>query len=354
MNSICSITPTICRLLGIPRPAACRAEPLREVTETAGGSQAGPSTRCLIFSPDAVGSVLVGKHASLFLPVRIRAPIEVPLRSVIPPKTPVCYASMFTGAPPEVHGIEEYVMRAPACETVFDVLTRTGHSTAIVAVKGSTMDTIFRSTGADQFTEACDEAVLRRTISLIERDRHQVIVAYQQQYDDILHRGHPESAEALDAVRAHVDSFHALAAAAGAAWGSHRYLVAFSPDHGAHFDRSLGAGAHGDDTPDDMHVTHFFGLGLPKCLPRLPPSGSRRPAPASKPEPPCSDPFFGGTGTSRCVEGMLPPLPFAGLHGFGGCHRARFADMLHGVGPAYMPYMDGEGPVRLEWKRRTS
>ena len=157
MNSICSITPTICNLLGIEPPAASDAEVLGEVTGGSRSPSPGAVTRCLVFSPDAIGTVLVRKYASLFGPVRQSAPIEVGLRSVIPPKTPVCYASMFTGAQPAVHGITKYVKRAPACETLFDVLAREGLSTAVAAVKDSSMDMIFRGAGVDQFTEAYDE-----------------------------------------------------------------------------------------------------------------------------------------------------------------------------------------------------
>jgi hypothetical protein len=261
MNSICSITPTICDLLGFEPPAASEAEALEEVTGGRHGPGPGAVTRCLIFSPDAIGTVLVRKYASLFLPARQYAPIEVGLRSVMPPKTPVCYASMFTGARPAVHGITKYVKRAPACETLFDVLAREDRSTAIVAVKDSSMDTIFRGAEVEQFTESYDEAVLHRSIELIEAGRHHVIVTYQQRYDDTLHRDHPESPAALDALRGHVESFIALAAAARAAWSGHCHLVTFSPDHGAHYDPATGTGTHGDDVPEDMEVTHFLGLG---------------------------------------------------------------------------------------------
>ena len=122
------------------------------------------------------------------------------------------------------------------------------------------MDTIFRQTGVDQFTETSDKAVLDRTKELIDADRHQLIVAYQQEYDDTLHRDHPESAAAIEAVRRHVDSFVSLAAVVKSVWARRLHLIAFSPDHGAHYDEAKGTGTHGDDVPEDMEVTHFFGL----------------------------------------------------------------------------------------------
>ena len=247
--------------MGVQDPAGCEAAPLSEVTDAGHLQASGAVDRCLIFTPDAIGKTFIRRYDSLFLRVRQYAPIEVSLRSVVPPKTPVCYASMFTGARPQTHGITEYVRRAPACESIFDVLDREGLSAAIVAVEHSTMDTIFRPTGVDHFTEAYDEAVFDRTLELIEADKHNLIVAYQQEYDDTLHREHPESAGAMEAVRRHVESFASLAAALKSAWSAHRYLIAFSPDHGAHHDPATGTGTHGDDVPDDMEVTHFFGFG---------------------------------------------------------------------------------------------
>jgi hypothetical protein len=131
-----------------------------------------------------------------------------------------------------------------------------------VAVKDSSLDTIFRGSGVEQFSESYDQDVTSRTAQLIEASRHDLIVAYQQEYDDILHRCHPESPEALKAVRRHVESFASLAGVCGRAWTDHHYLIAFSPDHGAHFDPATGTGNHGEDIAEDMEVTHFFGLGL--------------------------------------------------------------------------------------------
>jgi hypothetical protein len=262
MKSICSIAPTIARVLGIAPPAACSAAPLEEVTGAARSRDVGRIARCLVFSPDAVGTVLVRRYASLFDPAWREAPVKVELRSVMPPKTPVCYASMFTGAEPAVHGIREYVKRAPASESIFDVVVREGLRTAIVAVKDSTLDTIFRTAGVDQFTEAYDEAVFERTAELIEAGTYRLIIAYQQRYDDTLHRGDPESDEALGAVRQHVETFLSLAALTRSAWSGSRSLITFSPDHGAHYDPVSGTGSHGEDIPEDMEVTHFFGWNV--------------------------------------------------------------------------------------------
>jgi hypothetical protein len=247
--------------MGIQPPEDSGSELLDEVVTRSQKWGKGLITRALIFSPDAIGTSLVRGHGSLFAPLDKYVPIRIGLRSVVPPKTPVCYASMFTGAVPGVHGITRYVKQAPRSETIFDVAAREGKKVAIVAVKDSSLDLIFRQSSVEQFSEVYDQAVTNRTMDLIEVDRYDLIVVYQQEYDDTLHRQHPESQEALEAVGRHVESFTKIAQTVGSKWSRHRYMIAFSPDHGAHFDSAIGTGTHGDDVPEDMEVTHFFGLG---------------------------------------------------------------------------------------------
>jgi len=44
-------------------------------------------------------------------------------------------------------------------------------------------------------------------------------------------------------------------------WKDSKYLIVFAPDHGAHIDPVTGKGAHGENIPEDMEVTHYFGFG---------------------------------------------------------------------------------------------
>ena len=114
--------------------------------------------------------------------------VQVELRSMTPPKTPVCFASMFTGAPPEVHGIRKYERPVLTCDTLFDALARAGKRAAIVAVRDCSMDIIFRSRPIDYFTEDYDPQVTERALELVRDGNHDFIVAYNQEYDDTLHR----------------------------------------------------------------------------------------------------------------------------------------------------------------------
>ena len=255
-----SMTPTICSLFGVDLPALSTGRTVDQVMNAAAEAASGCIDRCLLYTPDAVGTAVYRDNRALFEPVLGLAPIEVSLLSVVPPKTPVCYASMFSGSSPESHGIQSYIKKVLTCETLFDVMARAGKRVAIVAVAGSSMDILFRGREIDYFSEAYDNEVTKCTLELVEADDHDLIIAYHQEYDDALHESDPRSPEALAAVGNHIRSFVSFADVCDAAWGGHTRLVTFAPDHGAHLDPSTGKGTHGDDIPEDMQLTHFFGL----------------------------------------------------------------------------------------------
>lgn len=260
MVSITSLTPTICALMAIRPPALANVDVLDTVIGAADGCGARPIDRGFVYAPDAIGTYLCRKHRQSFNRVVAHAPIQVHLRSVLPPKTPVCYASMFTGAQPFSHGLREYDKRMLTCDTLFDALIRGRRSIAIVAVKDSSIDRIFRGRHIDYFSETYDEQVTDRALNLIEAGAHDFIVAYNQRYDDAVHATSPRSSEAIDAMEGHIDSFVAVAEALEAHWKGHSRLIAFTPDHGAHVDPVTGKGTHGEDIPEDVYVDHFFGI----------------------------------------------------------------------------------------------
>ena len=248
MPDIRSITPTICHLLGAEPPS---------LSSVPGLDLAGKAERVLVYCPDAIGTTLVRDFADWFAPVLAAAPQAIALRSMIPPKTPVCFASMFTGAAPKAHGIEGPVRPVLTCDTLFDAVVRSGRRVALAAVKDSSIDLIFRNRPLDYFSETYDPDVTVRALALLQADRHDLIVAYHQEYDDWLHRTSCRSEPALAAVRHHIAAFATLAQAAAKAWKGRSYAILFCPDHGGH---DLGGrGTHGDDIPEDMELTHFFG-----------------------------------------------------------------------------------------------
>jgi hypothetical protein len=254
--TIASVTPTMCDLLGVPRPALSHADRLEELWRP---RALGPIRNALVYLPDAIAAHLFRDYPKMFQPVLGCAPIITPALAELPSVTPVCFASMFTGASPERHGIRRYEKPVLTCDTLFDALSRTGRQVALVAVEGSSMERIFRDRAIDYFPEPYDGEVTDRVLRLLEAGRHDVIVAYHQEYDDAMHATEPRSPSALRALRSHIEAFTSMFQTAHRAWQS-SYAVVFATDHGTHVDPETGRGIHGSNLPDDLEVNLFWGL----------------------------------------------------------------------------------------------
>lgn len=260
-HSIQAVTPTLCKLLGISSPTLCTVSPLEDICQQAKELFHGDhAQKCLIFAPDTLGNHLSHITPSFFETVRHLAPIVVSLRAVMPSKTPVCFASMFTGAPPAHHGIRKYEKPILTCDTLFDALLRADKRVAIVAVKGCSIDRIFRGRNIDYFSEPYDPDVTVRALSLLKENHHDVIVVYHQEYDDTMHATTSFAPEAIQAVKNHLDGFVKLSEAVDRYWQSYHRIITFTPDHGAHINPTTGKGDHGEDIPEDMELMHFYGI----------------------------------------------------------------------------------------------
>jgi hypothetical protein len=264
-GSIASLTPTICSLFGVAAPAVSNEKPLDSVLRYATDQLDGRSLeRCLIYCPDALGNHLWSQFPGHRERISACCPHRVAVSAVFPPKTPVCFASVFTGAPPEVHGIRRYERPVLSCDTLFDAFARTGRRVAIVAVRESSIDIIFRNRALDYFSESDDSEVTARAVSLLAADSHDLIVAYHQEYDDQVHRTQPFSPTAVRAMHNHVASVELLTEAARSSWSKHSFAMAVAPDHGAHLDPETGRGDHGLDVLEDMSVSHWYGIFGPR------------------------------------------------------------------------------------------
>jgi hypothetical protein len=255
--TIASVTPTLCRLFRVAPPSVCTEKPIGLHLESAAPP---PVTRALVFVADAIGSHVVRSDEAMFAPVIRHAPLRMEVHAVLPSITPVCMASMFTGASPQVHGSRTSERRPVGCDTIFDAFARAERKVAVATVKGSSIDLIFRNRPMAAYAEAYDPEVVQRVHALLEANEHDLIVAYQQEYDDRIHATSPHSPQALQALRHHVEAFDGLATAARRRWTGALHVVAFLSDHGVHLDPNTGRGDHGSDLPEDLEVTHFWGL----------------------------------------------------------------------------------------------
>jgi len=258
-GSIASLTPTICHLLGVKPPEDSGEAALDMVISTL-EEKNFPLEKCLIVAQDAIGAHLWKSHESELNKLLPLVPLRVPLQAAFPPVTPVCFASIFTGAQPDVHGIHSYTRPVLECDTLFDALARANKKVAIVSVRNSSIDMIFRNRDVTYFSEEDDQAVAERTLEVIHSDKYDVILAYQADYDDNLHKTEPFSEICIQALVRHVRDFRIMAAAANLHWKDKAHVVAFTPDHGAHIDPSTGKGDHGLDIPEDMDIFHCYGI----------------------------------------------------------------------------------------------
>ncbi|MEN8171901.1 MAG: hypothetical protein ABFS03_03385 [Chloroflexota bacterium] len=259
LGSILSLTPTICHLLGV-KPPSVSDEPALDIVISTLEEVDFPLEKCLIVAQDAIGAHLWRSHENELRKILPLVPLRVPLRSVLPPVTPVCFASIFTGAQPDVHGIHRYTRPVLECDTFFDALVRADKKVTIVSVENSSIDLIFRNREIAYFSEPNDKAVVERTLEVIRGDKYDVIVAYQADYDDNLHQTEPFSPICIQALGQHIQDFKEMAGAANQHWADKRHVVVFAPDHGAHTDPSSGKGDHGLDIPEDMDLFHCYGI----------------------------------------------------------------------------------------------
>ena len=251
---VTGVAASITRALGASAPHEA-APPLDALNALVGEG----TDRVLMYNPDAVALWLYEKYTDLFLPVLRHTQLALPLRTVMPSVTPVCFASMYTGAEPDVHGIRRYEKPIVRTDTVFDALLRAGKKPCIVSTGQDSMSRIFLQREMDyRIVDTPDEANAL-ALELIAQDEYDLLCVYNGNYDGTMHKFGPESPQSLDALRHNTAAFASLADAVRTHWTHHRTLIAFAPDHGCH-EIDGDCGSHGLDMPEDMNIIHFYGI----------------------------------------------------------------------------------------------
>ena len=253
---ITQVAATIDALLGVPGHGGMAA-PLLPVLQQAARSLTGVCDRVFLYNPDAIAQWIYAGHRPLFAPLEVRADLGLGMLSVYPPVTPACFASMYSGLQPAVHGIQSYVKPVLTVDTVFDDLPQAGRRVAIVSTEGDSISLIFGGRDVDYFIFPTVAQCNRKALELIQENRHHLIVLYNGNYDHWMHRGGPETPWSLHALKANISTYCALHDAIRQHWRSHNAALAFAPDHGCHRQYGL-LGQHGIDAPCDMHIRHFW------------------------------------------------------------------------------------------------
>lgn len=255
--SMTQFAATIANCLDIPAPAeAAPAFPfVKEMLEKKGIERA---EKLLIYNPDAMGLWLYQKYTERFAPVVRHTECAVPVCSVMPSVTPVNFGTMYTGVMPERHGITKYQKKLIENESLFDCLAKSDLRTALVAVLNSSMAVIFEGRGIDYYIEPYDGEATDRAEELIRSGKYDVVIVYNEEYDDAMHATQPESERALAAMQHHIAAFDRLCNAVEDSWKGYDRMVCWATDHGIHTNAE-GFGTHGEDIEEDMNVLHFFG-----------------------------------------------------------------------------------------------
>ena len=255
LDTICA---SLTYALGIEAPehAAAPSEDLCAYIDRAFGGE--KADRVFMYNPDAVAQWLIEKYPDvMFYETEKYFDLKLPLTTVLPSDTPVCFGTMYTGAQPAVHGIVKYSKPVIKIDTLFDALIRAGKKPAIVAYAQCSLGMIYRERDMDYFICANVNEINAVAAEVIRRDEHDFILVYNGNYDSTMHKMGPESPVALGELRANVRTFAMFSEIIEKHWKNHNTLVGFAMDHGCH-EIDGDCGSHGLDTVEDLHITHFY------------------------------------------------------------------------------------------------
>ncbi len=238
-----------------PKCAAPANSALVKYVDDTFGAQG--ADRVFMYNPDAIAEWLYRKHPELVSEVSERCDIELPMATVMPSVTPVCFGTMYTGAQPAVHGIQKYEKPVIKIDTIFDSVIRAGKKVAIVADSNCSMGKIFLEREMDYFIYPTIEQINAKAAELILRDEHDFIAVYNGNYDTKMHKTGTESVVALSQLHANSRAFGTFCEMIQTHWKNHNTLVGFAMDHGCH-DIDGDVGSHGLDMDEDINILHLY------------------------------------------------------------------------------------------------
>lgn len=256
-TSLDTVCAALAYAMGIPAPeqaAAANPNFTAYIDKAFGGQKAD---RIFMYNPDAVAHWIYDKYRPFLKEVTDRSELELPLRSPMPSVTPVCFGTMYTGAQPEVHGIQSYTKPVIQIDSIFDALIRAGKKPVILAYGNCSLSKIFLERNMDYFVFSTMAEVNAKATELICEDKYDFYVVYNGNYDSVMHKHGPESAQALAELRVNAHMFSVFDNLISEHWHQHRTLIGFAMDHGAH-EIDGDCGSHGLDMPEDLNITHLY------------------------------------------------------------------------------------------------
>ena len=174
--------------------------------------------------------------------------------TVYPARTVTGFSSMFTGAPPKLHGMRSNFVPSLGvkCESIFDSLQAAGMNGKLVGIAhlvdafGKNVETVTAVTDNDEI----DDALVARARAVMERDDPELLVVQLLSVDQTGHARGSYNAEYLSKIETSdriIEDF--------LGWCSERgYLedatVLVTSDHG----QGIGIGGHGHMSPTEVYV----------------------------------------------------------------------------------------------------
>ncbi len=260
-NSICltTVKNTVLDMLGVE--CSERGDCVNPVLKRLRQNKLGEKRcdRAVLYNPDAVALWLYQKYTENFFSAMLCSDVAVPMLSVMPSVTPVCFASMYTGVQPQEHGIMKYEKPVLTSETLFDCLIKADRRVAIVSTARDSISMIFLEREMDYFIYETVDEINKKAIKLIDEDKYDVIVIYNGNYDAVMHRNGPESEKAMSTLQENIEFYGELVCQIHKKWQNHNVFYGFMPDHGCH-EIDGGLGSHGLEMQEDMNIIHFYGI----------------------------------------------------------------------------------------------
>lgn len=258
VNSLDTLCAALTYAMGIEAPA--QAAPANKslcdfIDSAFGGKKAD---RIFMYNPDAVAQWIYEKYADYVAPAKSVTAVEIPMTTVMPSVTPVCFGTMYTGTQPEIHGIRRYEKPVIRTDSIFDALIRSGRKPVIIAENGCSMSRIYLERDMDYFFYDTVEEVNAKTSELICEDKYDFYAVYNGDYDATMHRNGPENPLSLSALNANARSFRTFVYQISHCWKDHNTLYGFAMDHGCH-EIDGGCGSHGLDMEEDLNIVHLYG-----------------------------------------------------------------------------------------------
>lgn len=208
--------------------------------------------KAVFYNPSSIGAAVIDRFSEEF--EKSLSLFKMPFACDCTASS-TCFASMYTGAKRDIHGIRRERSKKLLADTIFDSLARSNKKSAVVALKGTAAARIFINTAADIFVERYDAEAVSCALTLIKQGSYDCIAVFNREYDDAAQLFGSNSKAAIKAIRNHIEAFTLLSDAAEVYWNADT-LVGFCPERGAR--RKVFA--RGNNISELKNIYHYFGI----------------------------------------------------------------------------------------------